>query len=295
VVVFTASTRRQSAREAADWDHGAFTKAVVEGLRGRGLAGRKGAVPITITMLDAYISERVKELTHGTQTPTTAKPGTLADFPLTLADGTPAPVGPTLPFDAPTARRRGLEVVALAVGYLTPLSSDLAQAFWLWPHLALAFKVAGQSSTSFSLRLAGGPVGGQLAQHFLAPDGSAVEQASRALAGALFEFGFSLRLVRQRTVRPSFDAGMQLGGAGYAAPLGSTQGAALLAFPLRGRLSLGSSRHAVAVELGIAAHLAPAASYRYTGAGAAFASEGRAWGLQGMLGVSYEYKTKGAK
>ena len=35
-------------------------------------------------MLDYYVSERVKELTGGTQTPTTAKPSTVPDFPLTV-------------------------------------------------------------------------------------------------------------------------------------------------------------------------------------------------------------------
>ena len=39
---------------------------------------------ITINTLDLYISERVKELTKGKQTPATAKPKTIPDFPLAL-------------------------------------------------------------------------------------------------------------------------------------------------------------------------------------------------------------------
>jgi hypothetical protein len=35
-------------------------------------------------MLDLYVSNRVKELTHGEQTPTTAKPQTVPDFPVAL-------------------------------------------------------------------------------------------------------------------------------------------------------------------------------------------------------------------
>jgi hypothetical protein len=35
-------------------------------------------------MLDLYISERVKELTDGRQTPTTAKPASIPDFPLAV-------------------------------------------------------------------------------------------------------------------------------------------------------------------------------------------------------------------
>lgn len=35
-------------------------------------------------MLDLYISERVKALTAGRQTPTTAKPATIPDFPIAV-------------------------------------------------------------------------------------------------------------------------------------------------------------------------------------------------------------------
>jgi hypothetical protein len=39
---------------------------------------------ITINMIDLYVSERVKELTKGKQTPPTAKPQAILDFPLVL-------------------------------------------------------------------------------------------------------------------------------------------------------------------------------------------------------------------
>lgn len=42
-----------------------------------------GKGKITINMLDLYLSERVKELTGGKQTPTT-KQQTIPDFPLAL-------------------------------------------------------------------------------------------------------------------------------------------------------------------------------------------------------------------
>jgi hypothetical protein len=35
-------------------------------------------------MMDLYISERVKELTLGQQTPSTTKPQTIADFPVAV-------------------------------------------------------------------------------------------------------------------------------------------------------------------------------------------------------------------
>jgi len=37
---------------------------------------------ITVTTLESYVAERVKELTEGIQTPTVAKPQTIPDFPI---------------------------------------------------------------------------------------------------------------------------------------------------------------------------------------------------------------------
>lgn len=82
VVVFAASTGRQSSQESVSWNNGAFTKALIEGLSGRADFQKSGRV--TINMLDLYVSERVKELTDGRQTPTTAKPASIPDFPLTV-------------------------------------------------------------------------------------------------------------------------------------------------------------------------------------------------------------------
>lgn len=81
-IVFAASTGRQVSLEDAVWNNGAFTKALVEGLSGKAEVPGKGKV--TINSLDLYISERVKELTKGRQTPTTAKPNTVPDFPVAL-------------------------------------------------------------------------------------------------------------------------------------------------------------------------------------------------------------------
>ena len=81
-VVFTSSTGKQYSFEDSEWGNGAFTKAVVEGINGK--ADYTGKGRITVNMLDLYISERVKELTKGKQTPATAKPQTIPDFPLVL-------------------------------------------------------------------------------------------------------------------------------------------------------------------------------------------------------------------
>ena len=82
VVVFSSSTGRQYSLEDPKWANGAFTKALVEGLSGKADLLKKGK--ITINMLDAYISERVKELTKGKQTPVTVKPETIPDFPIAI-------------------------------------------------------------------------------------------------------------------------------------------------------------------------------------------------------------------
>jgi hypothetical protein len=82
-VVFASSSGNQYSLEDDVWGNGAFTKAVVEGLDGK--ADYTGKGKITINMLDLYISERVKELTRGKQTPTTTKPYVIPDFPIALS------------------------------------------------------------------------------------------------------------------------------------------------------------------------------------------------------------------
>ncbi|MCP4755056.1 MAG: caspase family protein, partial [Proteobacteria bacterium] len=82
VVVFASSTGRQYSVENDRWKNGAFTKALVEGLSGR--ADYTNDKKITINELDLFISERVKKLTNGQQTPTTTKPHTVPDFTIVI-------------------------------------------------------------------------------------------------------------------------------------------------------------------------------------------------------------------
>ena len=82
VVVFASSTGRQYSIEDVAWGNGAFTKALVEGVSGK--ADYTGKGRISIASLDLWLSERVQELTGGRQTPTTAKPRTIPDFPLAV-------------------------------------------------------------------------------------------------------------------------------------------------------------------------------------------------------------------
>lgn len=82
VVVFSSSTGRQYSLEDASWGNGAFTKALVEGIGGK--ADFKHSGRITHKMLDLYVSERVKILTDGQQSPVTQAPGGVPDFPIAL-------------------------------------------------------------------------------------------------------------------------------------------------------------------------------------------------------------------
>ncbi len=82
VVVFSSSTGRQFSLESSAWGNGAFTKALLEGVAGSADYMKTGR--ITHKMLDLYVSERVKDLTKGEQSPVTQAPGGVPDFPVAL-------------------------------------------------------------------------------------------------------------------------------------------------------------------------------------------------------------------
>ncbi len=82
VIVFAASTGRQLAQESVEWGNGAFTRAVIEGMSGKADTNRSGRV--THKMLDLYVSERVKSLTKGSQSPVTIVPQGIPDFPVAV-------------------------------------------------------------------------------------------------------------------------------------------------------------------------------------------------------------------
>jgi WD40 repeat protein len=80
VVVFTSSTGNELSQEKDEWENGAFTKALVEGLRG---AAARPQVPVVmISDLQGYVSQRVRELTNGNQKPMMAMPTTVEDYPI---------------------------------------------------------------------------------------------------------------------------------------------------------------------------------------------------------------------
>lgn len=78
LVVFASSTGAQESQENPFWGNGAFTKAVVEGLQGAADFKKRGR--ITYKSLDAYVSDRVEELTKGMQTPVTPVLQGVPDF-----------------------------------------------------------------------------------------------------------------------------------------------------------------------------------------------------------------------
>lgn len=80
-IVFSSATTRQYALEDARWGNGAFTEALLEGLSGR---ARGPGGKITVKTLDAYVCERVKELTGGQQSPATVYPPNVPDFPVAI-------------------------------------------------------------------------------------------------------------------------------------------------------------------------------------------------------------------
>jgi WD40 repeat protein len=82
VVVFSSSTGRQYSLEDPRWGNGAFTKALVEAIGGQADYNKNGR--ITYKILDFYISERVKQLTAGQQTPVTLTPHGVPDFPVVV-------------------------------------------------------------------------------------------------------------------------------------------------------------------------------------------------------------------
>jgi uncharacterized caspase-like protein len=80
IIVFASSTGAQESMEDAAWGNGAFTKALLEGLKGAADFKRRGRV--TYKQLDAYVADRVEELTKGRQTPVTPALFSVPDFVL---------------------------------------------------------------------------------------------------------------------------------------------------------------------------------------------------------------------
>ncbi|MBB3699283.1 caspase family protein [Flammeovirga yaeyamensis] len=77
VIIMSGSTGKESSLESSEWQHGAFTAAIIDGL-GEGKADYSGDQIISLRELDLYIAMKVEELTKGKQHPTTQKPSTIS-------------------------------------------------------------------------------------------------------------------------------------------------------------------------------------------------------------------------
>ncbi|MEN8220731.1 MAG: hypothetical protein ABFS56_31145 [Pseudomonadota bacterium] len=67
VIVLASSSGAGVSHEDPSWGHGAFTKALIEGLGGKAIGYNKGVVKLSY--LQDYVRERVPELTDNLQRP----------------------------------------------------------------------------------------------------------------------------------------------------------------------------------------------------------------------------------
>ena len=81
-VVFGSASGSQLAQESPAWGHGAFTLALLEAFAGK--AGPTADGVLHITTIEGYLARRVKQLTHGLQTPVSRKPDDVQDFPVAV-------------------------------------------------------------------------------------------------------------------------------------------------------------------------------------------------------------------
>jgi len=79
-VIMAASTSKESSIERSEWGHGAFTKAIIEGLEEGKADYNKNGI-IHLRELDTFVAEQVKKLTNGKQHTTTQMPSTISEFP----------------------------------------------------------------------------------------------------------------------------------------------------------------------------------------------------------------------
>lgn len=83
-VVFTSSRGKELSQESDKWKHGAFTFAIIEGLKGKAELMKSGK--ITMKELDVYVSETVPKITNGAQHPITYTPDGYVNFPVAIIE-----------------------------------------------------------------------------------------------------------------------------------------------------------------------------------------------------------------
>lgn len=81
-IIMSATTGGSYSLEDEEWEHGVFTKAIIEALEEFKACKSSNKKTITIKDLEHYVTHRVKELTGGEQKPTTIIPESVPDFPI---------------------------------------------------------------------------------------------------------------------------------------------------------------------------------------------------------------------
>ncbi|MBW2569658.1 MAG: caspase family protein, partial [Deltaproteobacteria bacterium] len=81
-VIFTSSRGRELSQESDRWKHGAFTYALIQGIKGKADLIRDNK--ISMKELDAYVSETVPKITNGAQHPITNTPDGYVNFPVAI-------------------------------------------------------------------------------------------------------------------------------------------------------------------------------------------------------------------
>lgn len=83
-VIFTSSRGKELSQESEKWKHGAFTYALLEGIKGKADLVKDGK--ISMKELDAYVSETVPQITGGAQHPITNTPDGYVNFPVAIVE-----------------------------------------------------------------------------------------------------------------------------------------------------------------------------------------------------------------
>ena len=83
-VIFTSSRGRELSQESDKWGHGAFTYALIEGIKGKANLIKDSR--ISMKELDTFVSETVPKLTNGAQHPITNTPDGYVNFPVALVE-----------------------------------------------------------------------------------------------------------------------------------------------------------------------------------------------------------------
>jgi len=83
-VIFTSSRGRELSQESEKWKHGAFTYALIDGIKGKADLIKDGK--ISMKELDAYVSETVPKITNGAQHPITNTPDGYINFPVAIVE-----------------------------------------------------------------------------------------------------------------------------------------------------------------------------------------------------------------